>query len=828
MEQRPFSKLRTQKRARWFRPGDWPIFVKTLLGTVAVVALALGVTTFVNARTLQTDLREEIGAEFESLASAQMSHLADVLSEQLTILRSIALIEQVKEGAATANTRYSGGQAAIEAQLLAIDEQWVTAADDSQLVQSIVAPQSNRLTLQLLDCMESFPDHVEIFLTDRYGGLLAATGRTSDYYQADEGWWQVAYNDGRGAFYIGQPEYDESAGYTALNMAAPIISESGEVIGIARTTFRVDAIYQAVGRVQFGETGHVTVIDSAGLVVADTYPEHVGAQVPPSWYTPEVLQVASHWGELVDEEDVPVLVGHAAIAGVEIEYEDEVTAIQSLGWVLFATQSQAEAYASVASATRTGLLAAGVFALIAAGLAFVVARTVVTPITSLVGVARQMAAGDLSARARLWRRDETGELAEAFNRMADEVAGMVGTLEQRVAERTRSLQAAAEVARATTSVLDPDELLRQIVDLVRERFNLYYVGLFLLDEERRFAALRAGTGKAGQQMLAQGHRLEVGGESMIGWCVANAEARIALDVGEEAVRFDNPLLPYTRSEMAFPLRSRGRVIGAMTVQSVEEAAFDEADIAVMQTMADQVAVAIDNALLFVETQAALEEVEATHRRYLGQAWTEYGLTRAVSGYEQTDAGMIPLGDEVLPQVQQAMTEQRPVVWNGDPSTGSGRSPSTPRPRSGRRGDIDQMKEPSLSALVVPIMLRGQPIGALGFGEEGRQWSADDIALAEAIAEQLALAADNLRLLDETQRRAARERLTREITDKMRNVAGVEHIIQTAVDELSRVLGTSRTFVRLGVAPPLRTEASALSSAEAPQGETSQDDRKNES
>jgi GAF domain-containing protein/HAMP domain-containing protein len=795
-----------------------------LLGTVAVVALALGVTILVNARTLQTDLREEIGAEFESLARAQMSHLADILSEQLTILRSITLIDQVKEDVATASTRYSGDQAAIEAQLLAIDEQWLAAADDSQLVQSIVDPQSNLLTFQILDFMEAFPDHVELFLTDRYGGLLAATGRTSDYYQADEDWWQVAYNAGRGAFYIGQPEYDESAGYTALNMAAPIISESGEVIGIARTTFRVDAIYQAVGRVQFGETGQVTVIDSAGLVVADTYPERVGAQVPPSWGTPEMLQMASHWHELVDEEGVPILTGHATISGIEIEHEDKAKAIRALGWVLFVTQSQAEAYAPVASATLTGFVAIGVFALIAAGLAFVVARTVVTPITDLVGVTRQMAAGDLSARARLRRRDETGELAEAFNRMADEIAGMVGTLEQRVAERTRGLQAAAEVSRATTSVLDPDELLHQTVDLVRERFNLYYVGLFLLDEERRFALLQAGTGEAGQKMLAQGHELEVGGDSMIGQCVANAEARIALDVGEEAVRFDNPLLPETRSEMALPLRSRGRVIGAMTVQSTEEAAFDEAHIAVMQTMADQVAVAIDNALLFVETQAALEETEVTHRRYLGQAWTGYARTRAVSGYEQTDTGLKSLSKEVLPQVQQAMAEQRPVVWNGDPWAGSARSPSTPRlrsgqtprhalrqaqdearddagsgrspstlrPRSGHSGDTDS----SPPALVAPIMLRGQPIGALGFRGEGRQWSDDDIALAEAIAEQLALAADNLRLLDETQRRAAHERLTGEVTARMRETLDMETVLKTAVDEMYQALGLDEIVIRL--------------------------------
>jgi GAF domain-containing protein len=302
------------------------------------------------------------------------------------------------------------------------------------------------------------------------------------------------------------------------------------------------------------------------------------------------------------------------------------------------------------------------------------------------------------------------------------------------------------------------------------------VGLFLLDEERKFAVLRAGTGEAGQQMLAQGHRLEVGGASMIGQCVARSEARIALDVGEEAARFDNPFLPETRSEMALPLRSRGRVIGAMTVQSVQEAAFDEADVAVMQTMADQVAVAIDNAQLFADTQAALREMEATQRRYLGQAWAEYTRGGAVSGYEyskgygQAQAEVVPLGDEALPEVQQAIMNLRPVVGNSD-------------------GDTGQARESSSSVLVAPIVLRGQPIGALGFRQvEGdRQWNADDVALAETIAEELALALENTRLLEETQRRAARERLTGQVAARMREILDVDSVLKTAVREIGEAL-----------------------------------------
>jgi GAF domain-containing protein len=336
--------------------------------------------------------------------------------------------------------------------------------------------------------------------------------------------------------------------------------------------------------------------------------------------------------------------------------------------------------------------------------------------------------------------------------MAGRLRELIESLEERVSDRTRSLQAAADVSRATTSLRDPDELLRQVVNLVQDRFDLYYVGLFLVDEVRQWAVLRAGTGDAGQTMIAQGHRLAVAGDSMIGRCVANDQARIALDVGQEPVRFENPLLPETRSEMALPLHSRGQVIGAMTVQSAVEAAFDEADIAVMQTMADQVAIAIDNARLFVETQAALKEMEATHRQYLREAWAGYVPAASTTYYETA-----PL----------------------------------------------EKKAEGRSALVSPITLRGEEIGSLGIQDDSgtRQWTTEETALVQAVTNRLALAAENLRLLEETRRRAAQEQLVGEVTARIRHTLDVDAVLDTAVDEIARVFGLAALDLRLGPTMP---------------------------
>ena len=202
-----------------------------------------------------------------------------------------------------------------------------------------------------------------------------------------------------------------------------------------------------------------------------------------------------------------------------------------------------------------------------------------------------------------------------YQLLTSQMTGRVQGLRQREEAEHRAIwsQTAAEVSRAAGTVLKMEELLQRVVNLVQTRFELYYAGLFLVaqgasgdGESGNWAVLRVGTGEAGQQMVEQGHKLEIGGESMIGQCVATKQPRIAMDVGEEAVRFANPFLPDTRTELALPLISRGQALGALTIQSQLPAAFSMDDIAVLQTMADQLAITIDNANLIELAHARAE------------------------------------------------------------------------------------------------------------------------------------------------------------------------------------------------------------------------------
>jgi GAF domain-containing protein len=209
------------------------------------------------------------------------------------------------------------------------------------------------------------------------------------------------------------------------------------------------------------------------------------------------------------------------------------------------------------------------------------------------------------------------------------------------------------------------------------------------------------------------------------------------------VRFENPYLPETRSELALPLHYGATVIGAMTVQSVKESAFDATSIAVFQNMADQVAVAVQNARLFAETQATLERLYAAQRRYQGEAWEQYIHTRTVRGYEHSATGMVPLGERLTPEAQYVLQNRQAVMDHG--------------------------------RMVIPVAQGEQIVGVLGFEHPPDKpgWGSEDVALIESLSEQLLLAAENQRLIDETQRAAARERLLGQIAGRVREELDME-------------------------------------------------------
>ncbi len=572
--------------------------------------------------------------------------------------------------------------------------------------------------------------------------------------------------------YIGPVFVSPGSGLLSVQIGVPVKATGEQIVGVLTAEVNVARLWQEISRIEIGKTGYAYLVDTGGRFIAYQEPAAVLQRYGEDMrQMPPVAEfVASGPEESRHVYEYRGLIGEPVI-GLYMP-------IQGTDWAVVVELPTREAYASVtrmqwylASLTLLGVVVAG-------GLGFVIPRRLVRPIRALTDSATAIAGGDLSRTAPVEREDEVGMLARAFNSMTDQLRALIVGLEQRVAERTAELEhravqlrTAAEVSRAASSTLDPDRLLSQTVELIASRFNLYYAGLFLVDETGEWAVLQAATGEVGRQMLAQGHKLKTGGTSMVGWCIANAQARIALDVGEEAVRFDNPLLPDTRSEMALPLISRGRVIGALDVQSTKESAFTDEDIAVMQTMADQLANAIENARLFRQAQESLQAERRAYGELSREAWREMLHARSELGQRYDPQGILPPVGQWCEEMKLAMQKRETVVGKGSSST----------------------------TLATPFKVHGQIIGVLDAHKpaEVGAWTPEEISLLETLAEQLGIALESARLYQEARRREARERLIGEIAARMRETLDVETVLKTALRELGARLDLARVEVRLG-------------------------------
>jgi GAF domain-containing protein/DNA-binding LacI/PurR family transcriptional regulator len=396
------------------------------------------------------------------------------------------------------------------------------------------------------------------------------------------------------------------------------------------------------------------------------------------------------------------------------------------------------------------------------------------------------------------------------------------------------LETAAEVSRAASSILDPDELIRRAVDLIRDRFDLYYAGLFLVDETGewtgepgKWAVLWAGTGEAGRQMLEQKHKLEIGGTSMIGWCVANQRARIALDVGEEAVRFENPFLPKTRSELALPLTSRGQIIGALTIQSTQEAAFSDEDIAALQTMADQLANAIQNAHLFEQSQTARQQAE--DRVHEVQILQRIGQTvsSSLDLDHVLDALVNVLADELkftyiaLSLIDRpANNTLRTVRAIGQAQGLQGLVRSTDQLKNDILMDVIRSRQIEVidgwddrfnreifereghAALVrayVPLLLREEAIGILEVGYrrvERARISPAEIRLLQGLVDQIAVAIENARLFQQAQTRADELTILNEVSRDLAGTLDVDMVIDDLYNYASHLMDATNFYVAM--------------------------------
>jgi putative methionine-R-sulfoxide reductase with GAF domain/HAMP domain-containing protein len=464
---------------------------------------------------------------------------------------------------------------------------------------------------QLGTFLVQHPEFLEVYLLDRDGVVLFSTDSLHVGQSENDA---PHFVQGQDDSYYKPPAFIESLGRQSAILAEPVRFITGDTIAVLVGHLSAEPLTEIMKSAPtLGDTSEIYLIDSEGRLIAA--PQGNGQLRPNdrirSPAVDSVLDGQGAQGVYENYAGRPVLGAYRWLFGAQMGLLAEQEVTEAFGSTL----------ATIAGTLIVAIAAVGLTMLLSNQMAQRIAR----PIVTITEAAQHMMAGDLNQSVDIDRADELGMLGQAFNHMARQLQVTITTLEQTVTDRTRQLRQAtsrfrkrathletsAEISRAAASILDPLELMQTTVDLIRARFGFYHVSIFVLDDGGEWAIVRASTGEVGRQMVTQPHRLRVGGESMVGWVCAKREPRVALDVGSDAIHFDHPLLPETRSELVMPLVAGQRILGALDVQSSEEAAFDQDDVRTLQGMADLIAIALQNARLFVQTRRIVEHQEIT-------------------------------------------------------------------------------------------------------------------------------------------------------------------------------------------------------------------------
>ena len=706
------------------RFSDYSLRVKLIIAFLLVSALSVGVVAFITNRTTQNELFACVEQSLAGQASVSAFAVGAELDKQVDGLRTLAFNGLLEDGLGDASAAASGDLAEMER----LDQQWRAADaagnDAHSLVQAVL---NHPISNELHEMQKSFPQHAELFVTDRYGGIVAATNRTSDYYQADEEWWQIAYNNGEGAVFIGQPEFDESSQTIGLQIGLPVFNESSEIVGVLRSTVNIKSLGEALEAGLFGQSGRTEIYLPDGSEIEIEAEGNGEFKLKIEKSPADFVAALQHGGEFLDtvHGGVPTLGSQTPLILGEDVSEDTV-AFERLDWRVVALQDRAEALLPVTNATRAALLSA-LGALLAAGLlAVVVAQFLTGPITRLTQAAEKVSSGDLQARAPVESRDETGVLAGAFNTMTAQLEKTLTGLESRVAERTTSLVLAAEVGRSVSQVRDLGLMLKDAAEIIRSRFDLYYAQVYLTNPAQNALLLQAGTGTVGAELVGRGHRLPLNTASINGRAAVEKHSVVISDTAASTNFRPNPLLPDTKSEMAVPLMVGEIVVGVLDLQSEKPGTLNQDILSAFEALAGQLAIAIQNANLLAETEKARAEVEAQARRLVRKNWEEH--LDAIHQPEHT--GFIFEGNKIT-SLADATDIQTPDESN---------------------------------AITAPITITGESLGTLVVEMDAQNLTTQNTELVNSVALQVAQQIENLRLLESAERyRSEAEQAARRAT-----------------------------------------------------------------
>lgn len=743
-----------------------PLFVAGSL--LLLVGLLAGISYY----QTRSGLEEIQEVNLRTQASIQAASIERELREHVSQMENFAGRPSFINRLAVANNSYFAlDESEIQATLQERADLWAASIEAGNFENALIV----RVVEDTISQEELAPEAASInealgvtnhfMLIDREGVLIATSQPDQlpeDLVQTGTEWWRAVQESGE--VYIGPPHTPMGAPVTIMDFALPIEDEAGNIDGVLYSSFDYSAVRDQIRQTQAADTGRTALVGQDGTVIFTS-----AAFAELSQATGLPLRAASESLSLYQgPNDVLFVITAEPV-------ESQIDAVEQLGWYVAAVQPEADAFRPINDALLIGIVAAGSLGFIMMlGLFFGYIRPLTNALDKLRLGAQSLQEGALDTQVAVMRQDEMGVLASTFNQMASRLRNTIQEQESVIASRTADLrrraaqlETAAQVGQVASASLELHTLMADTVNLIRDKFGYYHASIFLLDEAGEYAVVRESTGEVGQIMKNRPHKLAVGSNSIVGWVTKYNQARIALNVGEDAVHFNNPLLPETQSEVALPLVSQQRLLGALDVQSKETNAFDDGDLAVLQLLADQIAAAIYNARLYAAVQT-----QARQRRQVIDLWQRLNTMRETAdileatcqdvrhkvGYDAVVAVLVegsewyvetasaasfdfvpktnvyrPIGTGV---VGQSILLRRPILntTNDDPSD---------------QYDLDFPRVGGQAA--APIFIGGQVLGAIAlYSHESGRLDENDLSLLEIITTAIGSAISNARLLSETE------------------------------------------------------------------------------
>lgn len=452
----------------------------------------------------------------------------------------------------------------------------------------------NKLTLRndLLNFSKKTGYFIEVFVMNKDGKIVISTDTSQEEKILAN---QTFFTEGMQGRYIAPPTYEVALANYSVIISEPIKNRYGQTIGVLAGRIDLSTLNNIMqNQGGLGETAETYLVSSN--YAALTTLQHGEFSLGKTYVRTEGVTDAITTKE--------------AGSGSYTDYDGNLTFgayrwIPTLKVAVIAEYDQAEALQSSRNVIRTTIALILITVVIALILAFVVAQGITSPITNLVNVAGNISQGNLDLQANVFRNDEIGALAQAFNIMTLRLRDLINNLEQRVADRTRALETSTEVSRRISTLLDEKQLTKEVVDQVRNAFGYYHTQIYLINEQSGDLIMSGGTGEAGQALLASGHKLAKG-RGLVGRAADTNTAVLVRDTSKDPDWLPNVLLPDTKSEIAVPIAIGSLVLGVLDVQQDKVDGLQQADMSVLYSISSQVAVAVQNARSYAISQQRAE------------------------------------------------------------------------------------------------------------------------------------------------------------------------------------------------------------------------------